>query len=118
MASNNKPMKADIQFNTNVQGNTDEKLRKDIMIKVHDYLQDQLPNIPKNVQIMKDDEDGYLYRFDGFVQWNESKGDFFISDETATAEQAVATVTLKLASNHPLAYIHYSGNYHKRRNNN
>lgn len=112
-------MKADIQFITDVQGNTDEKLKRDIMIKAHDYLQDHLPNIPKSVQLIKpEDNEGYLFRFDGFVHWNESEKDFFISEEIATAEQVVATVTLKLASTHPLVYIHYSGKYHKKRNNN
>lgn len=103
---------------TNVQAYIEETLEKHIKHRTFEYLYDQLPNIPKSIQTIKpEDNEGYYCRFDGFVYWDPSTEDVFISDEFITDKSLYATINLKLAFSHPLVYIHYFDNYRKKDNN-
>lgn len=103
---------------TNVQAYIEEALEKHIKHKTFEYLYDQLPNIPKSIQTIKpEDNEGYYCRFNGFVYWDPSTEDVFISDEFITDKSLYATINLKLAFSHPLVYIHYFDNYRKKDNN-
>ena len=89
-----------------------------ILNKAVEYLNTQLPYVPKHISPSRVDKASYRCSFNGYVCCDALNDDFFISAEKPVGRREKAGIYIVFDFDHPLFAISYYNNYQDKYNNN
>lgn len=93
-----------------------EKVKEYILDKTVDYLNTQLPYVPKHISPSRIDKGSYRCSLNGYVCCDALNDDFFISAEKPVGKREKAGIYIVFDFDHPLFAISYYNNYQDKHN--